>query len=494
MYTGRPIDQGVRGRVEPTARQKRVIYEKWISWSQQDRDAYGSHRKLNSWIDERFPKKRVHIFNKKQVMAYSNIPRHSQKRKRHVKGHKLKWLKQQLHYFILGARENDALVTTEMVRQEAFRMLKKENRKSLEQNKTRGITRVSERWIGRFLHSYKWSIRLVKRSTQLSSEEIEKRIHSFHTFAYRCLKTKKFRSVLNFDEIPISFRGSMKSLKTIAQRGEEDVRGRCNPNDMKRCATLICGAGVKLDKNGSPTNHFFLKPFIVWKGAGEGSSHEIFDARTARAFTPKGVVNKDFFLQDFIPFLKRELDINEAGHTLIYLDSFRSHITSDVLDAFATVANCYCAILPPATTSWIQWIDVFYASSYKREQVNIWHREQHIRRTARQKRQWMHNAVARAHEQVINLDNDSLDESGTLSSSMNVVQQFKSLGYIDLCDASWSHVKCLEGYVFVPPSDDDERDEAKRIEDAFKRGKSVQARKSFQGRLDKWCNPRRSTE
>ena len=106
----------------------------------------------------------------------------------------------------------------------------------------------------------------------------------------------------------------------------------------------------------------------------------------------------------------------------------------------------------------------------------------------------MHNAVARAHEQVINLDNDSLDESGTLSSSMNVVQQFKSLGYIDPCDASWSHVKCLEGYVFVPPSDDDERDEAKRIEDAFKRGKSVQARKSFQGRLDKWCNPRRSTE
>ena len=232
--------------------------------------------------------------------------------------------------------------------------------------------------------------------TTLTNAELHQKIHSPHTFVHRTLSTKLFRRVFNFDEIPLSLRGSMRSLKTVADIAEQDIRASVNPNDRKRCATLICGAGVVIDENLNPVKHFFTKPMILFKAKSNIVINETFDARTTRGITAKAVVNSPFFIKCFIPFLRAEFRAHRVeGPTLTIMDSARPHITTDVLQAFAEKLQSHAAVLPGGCTCWLQWVDVYYAFHYKAAHTSLWEAEHSITRTAKEKRTWLHSMVAR---------------------------------------------------------------------------------------------------
>ena len=128
---------------------------------------------------------------------------------------------------------------------------------------------------------------------------------------------------------------------------------------------------------------------------------------------------------------------------------------------------------------------MFYAAAYKREQEKIWDREQDAPRTARQKREWMHQAVARSHERVANAKN-SMQESSK-PACINVIDEFNRLGYIDPQLAVWNHCEALQNYKFEAPVVIED-DYAERIENAFSRGAGTN--KSKKG-LEKWIPMRK---
>ena len=82
-YEKRAKDNGVRVRVEPTAKIKRAISREWNSWSVEKQRKYGSMQVLNKWIKDKFPNSRIHISNENQLQNYSELTRGIKKRKRH---------------------------------------------------------------------------------------------------------------------------------------------------------------------------------------------------------------------------------------------------------------------------------------------------------------------------------------------------------------------------------------------------------------------------
>ena len=307
----------------------------------------------------------------------------------------------------------------------------------------------------------------------MTPDEILSKVQKFHEFIHRSLQTKLFRRVINFDEIPISVRGTMSALKTVAVRGDPDVVVKVNPNDSKRCATLISGAVVEIDENFNSVAHFFLKPMILWKAKGVIMQKESFDPRTGRAFTPKGVANTEFFLSAYVPYLKKQLFEETAHPSLLISDSCRSYVTQQVLDSFLKSAHCYPAVFPAGCTSWIQWIDVYYASHYNQHE-KLWQSEHNLPRTSAQKRQWVHSIVARAHAKTVE--------------NMDVKKQFEHLGYTNPTLAKLRS-KTLKNYSFVPSSIEPENvaTTTENIEESFKKSLQAATGSSLsRSRLDNW--------
>ena len=205
-------------------------------------------------------------------------------------------------------------------------------------------------------------------------------------------------------------------------------------SDFKRCATLLVCVGVKVHEYFAHMEPFHLKPVIIWKGNGATTAikNEYYDPSTLRAWTPKGVVNQTFIKNFFLPLVAAAMKEHNVSTGMAIFDSCRSHLTKDVINSICAM-GCIPAVVPPSTTSDLQWIDTNWGGPYKQ---NHWtfYRGKMRKRTMPMKRQFTHWVVSQAFKKT-------WDNAG-------VVDGFAKLGYLG---PQFAELRSAPLYKFVPP-------------------------------------------
>ena len=98
---------------------------------------------------------------------------------------------------------------------------------------------VSSAWVDRWLKRIKVKMRIVKRHTKVTVEELMVLAQKFHTYIHRCILTGKIHVVFQWDEIPMSACGKMGKARSLMFAHEKGGRVDMDASDFKRCATLL---------------------------------------------------------------------------------------------------------------------------------------------------------------------------------------------------------------------------------------------------------------
>ena len=82
-------------------------------------------------------------------------------------------------------------------------------------------------------------MRSIQRRTTKSPEQLRALIQSFHSYVYGARLARRIGIFVNFDEIPMSFSGSMHGGETLEFRGTTDILSSTDVSWDKRCGSFI---------------------------------------------------------------------------------------------------------------------------------------------------------------------------------------------------------------------------------------------------------------
>ena len=157
--------------------------------------------------------------------------------------------------------------------------------------------------------------------------------------------------MVNVDETPIFF--DMQRACTVHPKGAREVRIRGTKGGKRRVTfTVSCTASGKM-----------LKPMIIYKGktARTISDIEYNKSNIFITYQEKSWMDESLMLR----WIKEVLLKHTKGkHCLLFLDSFRAHITDKVMKSLEK-SNVSVAVIPGGCTSKVQPIDVCLNKSIK---------------------------------------------------------------------------------------------------------------------------------
>ena len=103
---------------------------------------------------------------------------------------------------------------------------------------------VTRKWFSKWKKRHSIVLRSVQRRTTKTHEQIVACIQGFHQFLYSIRLSRCIAIIINFDEIPFSFSGSMNSNSTLSERGTTNVMVSEDPNWDRRCCSFIASVAV----------------------------------------------------------------------------------------------------------------------------------------------------------------------------------------------------------------------------------------------------------
>ena len=417
---------------------KKSIAAKWVKIKRgvvlvRGRLPYGQFSKLKHWVHEEWNGKFL-VTEAKQVENWTLEGAATRKRQRGAGRHSpFASLETVLLAWVKGRRSAHALVSVKDIVDEASVQLANPLLKTM----CGGVSVVSSDWVTtKMFRRCHLALRIVKRQSKLTKEDTISVAQRLHSHIHRCVKTGLFYLVFNFDEIPVSLAGSMGKAKCVMEQKDKESRVHINANDFKRCATLVMCTGVLLAADFAFCRHVRVPPYVLLKGcpSQERIVNECYDKRVRVVWTPKGVVNSRFFFDTYVAFLSKELKLDGAHLGLCVMDSCRSHLTPAVQNHFRA-HFIHTATIGGGGTSWLQWVDVFFAGAYKGHHYSAWSKVQALPRTSKMKRQLLGFLVAEAVEKTLD--------------GAAVVDQFARLGYIN--PERCAQIRDIPDYRFVPP-------------------------------------------
>ncbi len=291
---------------------------------------------------------------------------------------------------------------------------------------------ITIHWFRRFMQRHGLAMKSVKRMTLHSPERVAQLAQGFHLYVHRVLQTGLISWIVNFDEVPMSLLGSMGKLRTITFQSDKDVRCNVDPNDTKRCCTVIMGFGFILATGRS----FPLPPIILLKGTPKTDRilTEKYHPGCSIAWTPKGVVTAVVMREVVVPLIAAVIkkEVGEQSLGMLVFDQARGHISETVKSVMSNLRLQPC-IVPAGCTSWLQHVDTHVVAKYRAHHQELFMAKGIVKRSSRQKRSLLSELVV-----------NSMIET---AKSMNVEKAFRDLGYIDPVNARIRNIP----YTFQPP-------------------------------------------
>ncbi|KAJ9459291.1 hypothetical protein DIPPA_29905 [Diplonema papillatum] len=418
---------------------------------------------LRSWAKENVDNGATTIHNRSQVESFRKAVTSSRgsgslRVKRRMRHRKTLFplVEACLKVFVVEKRKDNRKVTLQTLKTQAEALLQDDEVSAL----CRNVRSVSTTYLRNFLSRNRFRVKVVQKQTPFTRDDICAKAQVFHTHLHHVLP--HVDGVLNMDEVPCSLSGSMGKIKTVAAIGDKDVRVNHDANASKRSATLLAFAATK--KGGPDFSPFHVPPILMLKGQPRRDSikQEKYDTRVKVIWTPKGVVNSETMVNHVVPHVKKWCEKAGCATTLVILDCATSHLTSASLTSFFS-SRLPVAVIPAGMTSWLQWVDVFFAASYRSRHAKAFEEHSEKKLTAKQKRSLLAKLVAEA----------------TLNATTGVTQAFDRLGYHGPTHPE-TRIRGIDpGYTFVapPPADTEDHKERleKKIKEAEEKGRQMAA-------------------
>lgn len=210
----------------------------------------------------------------------------------------------------------------------------------------------------------------IHRKTMRPAQEIVDKLHKFHNFVQDAHERAKVFVIINTDQIPMSFCGSMNISSTLDVSGSRNVMVASDPAWERRCASFMpCLAVVR---NGNEWVCENIKGAILLRRTAKKkwsfpNTHGWLIEENCT-----GVVNGAFTSQQFIPHITRQIDTmkmqgkipQEAEVCMMVLDSASGHLT-DAVQVACSEAKIVRAVIPGGLTMFEQAIDVVYAALFR---------------------------------------------------------------------------------------------------------------------------------
>ena len=258
-------------------------------------------------------------------------------------------IEDQLLQWILEARDQQLPIQRKTIQRRALALIKPQQPQF----------RASEGWLQKFLKRHSLSLRRTTSIQQKLPADLEKKLERFMQDVKALREIHQFPDnlIINMDETPIYF--DMPKAHTIAKTGAREVRVRGTKGGKKRVTFVVtCSAAGQM-----------LKPMVVFKGK---------TARSLKTVTQRSdiaIVHQKKAWMDSCLMLKWIKEVllkhTKKQHCLLVFDSFKAHLTDDVLQALER-ANASVVVLPGGCTSKAQPVDVSLNRPIKDTVRGLW--------------------------------------------------------------------------------------------------------------------------
>ena len=88
-------------------------------------------------------------------------------------------------------------------------------------------------------------------------------------------------------------------------------------------------------------------------------------------WTKSGVMNTKCMLEVVLPTIRKKCDERGIGKLHLIMDSCRSHTPKSVIEECYRL-GLYTTIVPGGMTSYVQWVDVYFAAKYRSIHADIY--------------------------------------------------------------------------------------------------------------------------
>ena len=215
---------------------------------------------------------------------------------------------------------------------------------------------ASNPWLQGFMRCYKWSLRARTSLAQNLPAQLEQKLCGFFTEVEKAKTSGRYPLALigNMDETPMYF--DLVPSRTIEKTGAKDLLVRTTGADKRHLTVVLT---VTADGKMPP-------PMIIFKGIAQ-QVHP--PPGVVVTIQEKGWMNQElmhvYIEQIWRPFMEKVADEMEMPKgSLLILDSFSAHKTTEIMDAFQE-ADTKCVIIPGGCTSKVQPLDVSVNKPFK---------------------------------------------------------------------------------------------------------------------------------
>ena len=208
-------------------------------------------------------------------------------------------------------------------------------------------------------------MRSIQRRTTKSPEQLRALIQSFHSYVYSARLQRSIRIFVNFDEIPVSFSGSMHGGGTLEFRGTTDVLSSTDTNWDKRCGSFIPILVVVQRSIGFDVVR--VPSCFLLRRSAKKMWRLLNPQKWLIEQTDSGVVTTHFISEVMLPWLTdilKPLRADEKDTPLLIFDSASAHHSKTSLGVART--SFVVAVIPGGCTQFVQPVDTVYAATFRR--------------------------------------------------------------------------------------------------------------------------------
>jgi hypothetical protein len=326
-------------------------------------------------------------------------------------------MEQLIVQWILEARDLQLPVQRKMIQRKAMAIISPEHPNF----------RASDGWLQKFMRRNSLSLRKHTSIQQNLPAGLERKLEKFIDEVKTFREQHNFPDnlIINMDETPIFF--DMPRSSTVTGKGAKEVRIRGTKGGKKRVTYVVsCSAAGEM-----------LKPMVIFKGKTKQTlkntkqrERDVLVTFQAKGWMDQGIMRK-WIKSILTPHTK-------VRHCLLVFDSFRAHLTDEVLQSLAKV-NTTVVVIPGGCTSKVQPVDVSLNKPIKDIVRGLWEdlMVQHVNQSTTS------SAPSVSKDDIV----DWIVRANTLLSTQGncVTKSFKVCGLTNALDGTENHlIRCAK--------------------------------------------------
>lgn len=262
-------------------------------------------------------------------------------------GHPLSYpteLDEDIHAWVLQRRDRNLAVSTHDIQMYAKEVIQPHSPQF----------KASYGWVQKFMKRNNLTLRAKTSQSQKLPGSYETDVTSFREFIGRNRRRQDPSYIMNMDETPLYFDNVPN--RTVEQVGAKSVKVRTTGGEKKRCTVVL----------GITHTGEFMKTMVIFKGKRKLKLNHP-DNIIVRV-QEKGWMNEQLMLEWIDLCLRPHTDRRPS---MLVLDSFRGHLTSEVSEAMKKT-NTIPAVIPGGCTPLLQPLDVSINKPFKDQAKKLW--------------------------------------------------------------------------------------------------------------------------